>query len=114
MGQKKFFESKKFLVQKIIYGTNFWVKKFLSKKNFGLKNDLLKKTFGQKNFLVKKISWSKNFWGKKNIVSKNFGLIDLNPKFVLSKEKTGRVNPRWRMYDPPPENSRVKIVLDCC
>ena len=62
---------------------------------------------------VKKISGPKKFWGKK-ILSKIFFLIYFNPKFVLCKEKTGRVNPRWRIYDPPPENSRVKIVLDCC
>ena len=38
----------------------------------------------------------------------------MDPKFVGLK-KTGRVNPRWGIYDPPlPENSRVKIVLDCC
>ena len=29
---------------------------------------------------------------KKLVSQKNFGLIDLIPKFVLSKEKTGRVN----------------------
>ena len=52
---------------------------------------------------VKKFSWPKKFWGKKILSQKNFGLIDLNPKFVLSKEKTGRVNPRWRIYDPPPQ-----------
>ena len=45
---------------------------------------------------------------------KNFGLIDLNPKFVLSKEKqVGLTQGGWYMT-PPPENSRVKIVLDCC
>ena len=46
---------------------------------------------------VKKISGPKKFWGKKILSQKNFGLIDLNPKFVLSNEKTGRVNPRWRI-----------------
>ena len=55
-----------------------------------------KKILGQKNF------GSKKFWSKK----------DLDPKIFLSK-KRGRVNPRWRIYDPPPENSRVKIVMDC-
>ena len=69
----------------------------------GKKNVLVKKNFGQKNF------WAKKFLGKKNC------LIDLNLKFVLSKEKAGRVNPRWRIYGPPPpENSRAKIVLGCC
>ena len=47
---------------------------------------------------VKKFLGQKNFWGKKILSQKNFGLIDLNPKFVLSKEKTHRVNPRWRIY----------------
>ena len=41
----------------------------------------------------------------KKIWSKRFG-----SKIFLSK-KRGRVNPRWRIYHPPPENSRVKIVL---
>ena len=72
-------------------GKIFWVTKFL-----GSKNVLVKKNS------VKKISGPKKFWGKKILSQKNFGLIDLNPKFVLSKEKTGRVNPRWRIYDPPP------------
>ena len=69
----------------------------------------------KRKFSVKKLLGQKNFGVKKILSQKNFGLTDLNPKFVLSKEKTGRVNPRWRIYDPPPpENSRVKIVLDCC
>ena len=34
---------------------------------------------------------------------------------ALLSKKTGRVNPRWMIYDPlPPENTRIKIVLDCC
>ena len=69
----------------------------MGKKSFGFK-----KCFGKKKISVKKISGPKKFWGKKILSQKNFGLIDLNPKFVLSKEKTGRVNPRWRIYDPPP------------
>ena len=62
----------------------------------------LKKCFGKENFSAKKFLNQKNFRVKKILSQKNFGLIDLNPKFVLSKEKTGRVNPRWRIYDPPP------------
>ena len=56
-----------------------------------------------------KIVGSKNIWGQNNFGVKEissqkfFGLKDLNPKFVLSKEKAGRVNPRWRIYDPPPQ-----------
>ena len=79
---------------------------------------MVKKNFGQKKFWIKKIEskifwvikilgqkifWVKKFWDEKNVVQK-----DLNPKLFLSK-KTGRVNPRWRIYDPPPENSRVKL-----
>ena len=59
---------------------------------------------------VKKISGPKKFWGKKILSQKNFGLIVWIPKFVLSKEKTGRVNPRWRIYDPPPQKIiRLKL-----
>ena len=60
------------------------------------------KKFFVKKVSVKKFSWPKKFWGKKILSKINFGLIDWNPKFVLSKEKTGRVNPRWRIYDTPP------------
>ena len=82
----------------------------MGKKTFGLK-----KCFGKKKIRSKKFLGQKNLGIKKLVSQKNFGLIDLNPKFVLSKEKTGRVNPRWRIYDPPPqENGRVKIELDCC
>ena len=78
-----------------------------------------KKTFGLKKCFDKKKIWSKKFLAQKNFGVKKyclkfFFLIYFKPKFVLCKEKTGRVNPRWRIYDPPPENSRVKIVLDCC
>ena len=66
----------------------------LGKKKFGSKNFWVKKFLGQKNFGVKKLS------------QKYFGLIVLNPKFVLSKEETGRVNPRWRIYDPPPRKQQ--------
>ena len=81
---------KTFWVKKI-----FWVKRNLGKKFGGQKN------FGSKFFSVikilgKKIFWVKKFWAKK-VWSK-----DLDLKFFLSK-KTGRVNPRWRIYDPPPQ-----------
>ena len=65
----------------------------------GKKTLWLKKCFGKKKIWSKKISGPKKFWGKIFF----FGLIDLNPKFVLSKEKTGRVDPRWKIYDPPPQ-----------
>ena len=62
----------------------------------------------------KKKIWVKKILGKKNIGSKNFGMKKmLDPKKFCLK-KTGRVNPGWRIYAPPPENGRVKIVLDCC
>ena len=48
--------------------------------------------FGSKNFWVKKFLGHKNFWDKKM----------LDPKFFSFEKKTGRVNPRWRIYDPPP------------
>ena len=48
--------------------------------------------------------------GQKILVWKKFWI---QKKICL--KKTGRVNPRWRIYDPPPlENSRVKILLYCC
>ena len=52
-----------------------------------------------KKISVKKISGPKNLGVKTILSQKTFGLIDLNPKFkfVLSKEKTGRDNPRWRI-----------------
>ena len=67
---------------------NFWVKKiFGSKKNFG-----------SKIFLGKQIFWLKKCWVKK-----------------IRSEKLGRVNLRGRIYDPPPpDNSRVKILLGGC
>ena len=62
-----------------------------------------------KQISVKKISGPKICWGKKILSRKNFGLIDFNPKFVLSNEKTGRVNPRWRIYDPPQKIVGLKL-----
>ena len=80
----------------------------MGKKFFGIK-----KCFGKKKIRSKKFLGQKNF-GVKKYYLKKFFLIYFNPKFVFCKEKTGRVNPRWRIYDPPPESGRVKIVLDCC
>ena len=79
-----------------------------------------KKILCQKNVWVKKVFRSKKFWGKnflvkKKLASKKFlGQKELGPKNFLS-EKTGRVNPRGRIYvSPPPEKSRVKIGLNYC
>ena len=55
--------------------------------------------FESKYILGKNILGTKKFWSK-----------DFDPFFCL--KKPGRVNPKWRIYDPPP--SRVKIVLDYC
>ena len=48
------------------------------------------------------------------IVGLKFGEVVLScPKrFFVKKKNIGRVNPGGRV--PPPENSRVKIVLGCC
>ena len=63
------------------------------------------KKFGSKKFWVKKF-WVIKILGKKKIWSKRFG------SEICWFKKTGRVNPRGRIYDsPPPENSRVKILL---
>ena len=52
---------------------------------------------GAKKIWVKKF-WVKNFW-----VLKIFGIKKMfDPKFFSFEKKTGRVNPRWRIYDPPP------------
>ena len=54
-----------------------------------------KKNVGLKKVRSKKL-WVKKFVGKKKVLSKRFGA-----DIFLSK-KTGRVNRRWRIYDPPP------------
>merc|ERR1711867_75240 len=100
---KKIFVEKKYLVKKnlSIFSLNFLVK-----KNFRRKKIWSNKIPGQKKFWLKKFLLIKIFWLKKKFGPKCF-------KF-LSK-KLGRVNPGAGIYDPPPpENSRVKIVLNCC
>ena len=62
------------------------------------------KNFGSKNILGKNILVLKKVWLKR------FGSDWIRILFCLK----GRVNPRRRIYDPPPENSIVKIVLECC
>ena len=99
LGQKNCV-SKKNWIKRFFGLINVWVKKILNQKKVGVKNFLGHKNFGSKNIL------GKNFWFKKNLVKK----IWIQTLFCLK----GRVNPRWRIYDPPPGNSRVKIVLDCC
>ena len=64
----------------------------MGQKKYGLKNFWVKKNLG------KQIFWLKKCWVKK-----------------IRSEKLGRVNLRGRIYGPPPpDNSRVKIVLGCC
>ena len=86
---KKFFGQKKFSEKKNLVKQNSWSKKIL-----------VKKVFAHKKILFKKIFW----------LRKSFG-----PKcFRFLSKKLGRVNPGAGIYDPPPENSRVKIVWNCC
>ena len=92
MGQKSF-GSNKFVVKTI-----FWSQKFS----------------GQKDFWLKKILGSKNIWGQKIWGQKKFRSKRIGSEIFFVKRNPGRVNPRGRIYDPPPENSRVKIVLGCC
>ena len=72
------------------------------------------KFLGQKDFLLKKILGSKNIWGKKIWGKKNFGQKELGQKFFLSKETQVGLTQGGGYMTPPPENSRVKIVLGCC
>ena len=66
------------------------------------------KIFWVIKILGQKIFWVKKFWDKKNV-----GQKDLDPKFFCLKQKVGLTQGGGYMA-PPPENSRVKIVLDCC
>ena len=104
MGVKKVLGSKRFLGQK-----NFRLKIFLGQTKFSMK-----KFLGQKNFRLKKFLGQKDFGSKKNFFRKIFGQKNLDPKILCLKKNLGRVNPRGRMHTPPPENSRVKIVLGSC
>ena len=76
------------------------------------------KILGQEKFLGRKNFWVKNFLVKKKLASKIFlGQKELGPKKFLSK-KTGRVNPRGRIYDSPPPQKIVGlkfcwVVLSC-
>ena len=65
--------------------------------------DQVKKKFRSKKIL------GKNFW-----VKKIFGQKDLGPNFLLSKKQQVGLIQGGGHITPPPENSRVKIVLGCC
>ena len=94
-----------------------------SKTIFGQKNFMVKKIFGQKIFGLK------NFWVKKLKVKKNSGQKDFGPTpkgeniclvvscpkrfFVEKKTLIGLTLVGEGLMTPPPENSRVKIVLGC-
>ena len=83
----------------------FGQKKFSEKKKFGEKKFGLKKILAKKVFVHKKILFKKIFWLRKNFDPKCFRFLSKN---------LGRVYPGAGIYDPPPENSRVKIVWNCC
>ena len=65
-----------------------------------------KKCLGRKYFGSKKVLGEKIF-GKNNLVKK-FG-----SKIFMSKKQVGLAQGGGYMTPRPPENSRVKIVLDC-
>ena len=83
----------------------------MSKKYWLQKKNCVKKKFGSKKFLGEKKFGKTIFRLKINFGSKKFlGQKDLGLKIFCLK-KTSRVTPRGRMYAPPPENSRVEILL---
>ena len=91
--------------QKKIGSKKFWVK-----KNLRLKKILGHKNFrGRKKFAVKKNFGSQKFSGSKKFRSKRIG-----SEFFLSKETQVGLTQGGGCMTPPPENSRVKIVLGCC
>ena len=83
-------DSKRFYVKKILGQKNIWVKKILGQIKFWVKKILGQKFLGHKDF------GSNNILGQKNLVKKIW------VRFFLS-QKTGRVNPRGRIYGPPPQ-----------
>ena len=84
-------DKKKILGQNFL-GVNRFRSGFLSKKQVGLKMYAPSEHSGVKILL---------------------GLSYLSERFFLEKN-IGRVIPGGGVDDPPPENSRVKIVLGCC
>ena len=71
----------------------FWVKKIFGSK----------KILGQKSFWVKKKFWVKKYFGSKIFGQKKFWSKKFGSEFFFCLKKTGRVNPRGRIYDPPPQ-----------
>ena len=90
------FGKKKILGQKNCVSKKNWIKRF-----FGLINVWVKKILNQKKVRVKNFLGHKNF-GSKNILGKKFWSKRFGSEIFLSK-KIGRVNPRWRIYGPPPK-----------
>ena len=72
------------------------------------RNFWIEKNFVSKKFWVK-IFWVKNFFGSKKCwVKKKFGQKIWTRNFICLK-KTGRVNPRGRIYDPPQKIVGLKL-----
>ena len=92
-----------------------WVQvKFLGPKIFWVKNNFGSKTIlCQKNFRVKNNFQFKKKFQFKKLKKKNWGSIKFWGQKKFSVKETYRVNPGW-IFDPPPGNSRVKIMLGCC
>ena len=110
VGVKNFLGHKNF-GSKNILGKNFWFKKNLVKKFFGQIKFWVKKFSGQKScFCGSKVFWVKIFG------QKFFYQNDLDPNFFFVKKtkQVGLTQGGGYITPPPPEISRVKIVLDCC
>ena len=83
----------------------FGSKKCLGQKNFCVKHFFGSKILGQKTFQVE---------GKNNLASKKYwGQKELGPKKMLSKKRQVGLTQGEGYMAPPPENSRVKILLGC-
>ena len=72
-----------------------------------VKNGLCQKNFVSKHF------WVKKHFGSKKFLVKNYGQKDLDPIFFVLKKQVGLTQGGGYMT-PPPENTMVNIVLDCC
>ena len=93
MGQKVVWSKKNCLVKKILGQNNF-----LGQKTFWFEKIFGSKIFWVKKFWVRKKFGSKNFLGKKCLGSKKFGSKRFGSEFFFLLKKTGRVNPRGRIY----------------